>query len=146
MDTDSRIKASIYHSFATTARAPSVQQLARQHELLPEEIIAAMQRLFAARVLVLKPDGASIRMAPPFSAVPTQHSVKVDGRDYYANCAWDALGIPAALHKAGTVFSRCELSGDPLRLEVEPTRPPDSDWLFHCAVPAARWWQDIVFT
>jgi hypothetical protein len=24
--------------------------------------------------------------------------------------------------------------------------PAPSDWLFHCLVPAAHWWDDIVFT
>jgi hypothetical protein len=24
--------------------------------------------------------------------------------------------------------------------------PKESDWLFHCLVPAAKWWHDIVFT
>jgi hypothetical protein len=33
-----------------------------------------------------------------------------------------------------------------MRLEVEPEGPASSDWLFHCVVPAAYWWDDIVFT
>jgi hypothetical protein len=37
-------------------------------------------------------------------------------------------------------------SGDPLRLEIEVAGPGPSDWLFHSAVPAAHWWDDIVFT
>ena len=95
---------------------------------------------------MLEADGESIRMAPPFSGVPTQHVVAADGVSYFANCAWDALGIPAALHKPATVRSRCEQSLEPLELEVSSGGPERSDWLFHCVVPAARWWDDIVFT
>ena len=65
---------------------------------------------------------------------------------YYANCAWDALGIPAALHQEGVVHSSCGQSGAPLRLEVGRDGPEPSSWLFHCQVPAARWWVDLVFT
>jgi len=96
--------------------------------------------------LVLETDGSSIRMAPPFSGVPTQHVVIVDGKQYFANCAWDALAIPAALHRSGIVYSRCEQSGEPLRLAVGSDGPEATSWLFHCLVAAAKWWDDIVFT
>ena len=85
-------------------------------------------------------------MAPPFSGVPTQHVVDVDGKLYYANCAWDSMGVIAALHKPGTIHSRCEQSGEPFNLQVRVEVPEPSDWLFHCLVPAAKWWDDIVFT
>ena len=85
-------------------------------------------------------------MASPFSGVQTQHIVEADGIRYFANCAWDALGVPAALHKPATIHSRCEQSGEPLHLAVSLQGPEPSDWLFHCLVPAAKWWDDIVFT
>jgi hypothetical protein len=85
-------------------------------------------------------------MAPPFSGVPTAHEVEIGGQRYFANCAWDALGIPAALHREALVRSGCGQSGVPLRLEVGIQGPEPSGWLFHCQVPAARWWADLVFT
>ena len=85
-------------------------------------------------------------MAPPFSGVPTQHRVKSGGIEYFANCAWDSLGIVAALRRPADIASRCEQSLEPLALHVGPDGPPPSPWLFHTPVPAARWWQDIVFT
>ena len=33
----------------------------------------------------------------PFSANPTPHRVLAVGREWYANCGWDAFGILAAL-------------------------------------------------
>jgi hypothetical protein len=104
------------------------------------------QRLRAQRLLVLEEDGSSIRMAPPFSGVSTPHIVEADGIQYFANCAWDALGILAALYTTGTVHSECAQSGEPFQLHVDSQGPEPSDWLFHCLVPAAKWWDDIVFT
>jgi hypothetical protein len=95
---------------------------------------------------VLKADGESIRMASPFSGIPTQHVVEAGGLRYYANCAWDTLGVIAALHQPGVVHSRCAQSGEPYRLQVGLGGPQVSDWLFHCLVLAAKWWEDIVFT
>jgi len=96
--------------------------------------------------MLLEPDGQSIRIAPPFSGVPTQHVVEASGVRYFANCAWDSLGIPAALHRPARVRSRCEQSMEPLDLAVDLDGPESSTWLFHCLVPAARWWDDLVFT
>jgi hypothetical protein len=111
-----------------------------------EAVTAAYARLRALRLLVLEADGATIRMASPFSGIPTQHVVESGGVRYFANCGWDALGVIAALGKPGTVHSRCEQSGEPFRLGVGCDGPERSDWVFHCLVPAAHWWDDIVFT
>ncbi len=45
-------------------------------------------------MFVFEADGSSIRTASPFSGVPTQHVVEASGCQYFANCAWDALGSP----------------------------------------------------
>ena len=146
MDLDLEVKLAIYRHFAETARRPSPEDIAERVAAPVSEVLDAYRRLRTQRVLVLEADETSIRMAPPFSGVSTQHRVEAGGLSYFANCAWDALGIPAALHQAATVHSRCEQSGEPFRLEIGLARSEPSDWLFHCAVPAAHWWDDIVFT
>jgi hypothetical protein len=146
MDLELRAKVSIYEHFATVGRRPSVGDVAARTGVPVPEMRAIFGRLRDQRVLVLEPDGETIRMAPPFSGVPTQHRVTAAGVSYYANCAWDALGIAAALHKPATVHSRCEQSLAPFELELREPVPERSGWLFHCLVPAAKWWDDIVFT
>ncbi|MGQ0721870.1 MAG: organomercurial lyase [Candidatus Eiseniibacteriota bacterium] len=146
MDVDLQVKLAVYRAAAENGRPPAPSRVAWEVGVDLDELRLSYARLRERRLLVLEPDGLSIHMAPPFSGVPTQHLVRVDGVDYHANCAWDALGIPAALHRAGTVVSRCEQSREPLHLEIGPDGPEPSTWLFHCVVPAARWWEDIVFT
>lgn len=146
MDFDTQIKLAVYRHFAETARRPSPGEVAELVGSDVGSVLDAYPRLRAQRVLALEADGSSIRMAPPFSGVPTQHVVIVGGKQYFANCAWDALGVPAALHRPGAVHSRCEQSGEPFHLEVGLEGPKPSTWLFHCLVPAAKWWDDIVFT
>jgi hypothetical protein len=85
-------------------------------------------------------------MAPPFSGVPTQHRATVDGKEYFANCAWDAFGVVSALGGTGDVLSRCEQTFEPLAVHLTGDAPPPSPWLFHCVIPAAQWWKDIVLT
>src|SRR5262245_3567207 len=150
MSDDLQVKLAVYRSFAETGRRPCPYDVARRFGASLPEVLEAYVRLRAQRVLVLEADGASIRMAPPFSGVETQHVVQSGGISYFANCAWDSLGIPAALQRPATVLSRCEQSMEPLRLRVGlggPEGPEaNSGWRFHCAVPAAHWWDDIIFT
>ena len=146
MDFDASVRQAVYQHFARTGQAPSLAQIAAELECVEDEVRAGYARLRANRVLLLEPDGETIRMAPPFSGVPTPHTVEVGGQTYFANCAWDSLAIPAALHQEGLVHSSCGQSGAPLDLRVGLDGPEPSQWLFHCQVPAARWWADLVFT
>jgi hypothetical protein len=146
LEFDHQIKMAVYGHFAETGQRPAPEDVAKRVGWDSGGVIDAYRRLRAQRVLVLEDDESSIRMAPPFSGIPTQHVVESDGVRYFANCAWDALGVPAALHQHASVHSRCEQSGEPLHLDVGLDGPASSDWLFHCLVPAANWWDDIVFT
>jgi hypothetical protein len=146
MSFDDTVKLAIYTGVADRARMPTLVQVAESVKAPVADVKEAFARLYQNRVLVLQPDGVSIRMAPPFSGIPTQHRVQVGGKEYFANCAWDALGIPAALHREGQVFSRCEQTLEPLHLNVGRNGPDPQPCVIHFAVPAALWWQDIVFT
>jgi hypothetical protein len=146
MELEVRAKLAIYQHFAAVGSRPSVDDVATRLGVAVPRVRELLGRLRTQRVLVLEADGESIRMAPPFSGVPTQHRVTSAGTSYFANCAWDALGIPAALRQTAVVHSRCEQSLEPLELAVGDRGPDACDWLFHSVVPAARWWEDIVFT
>lgn len=146
MDLDLEVKLAIYHHFAETTRRPSPDDIAARLQLEPSAVLDAYRRLRAQRVLVLEEDGASIRMAPPFSGVPTQHVAEVEGKRYFANCAWDVFGVVAALQKPGIAHSRCEQTHEPLHLALDANRPEAPGWVFHSLVPASHWWDDIVFT
>jgi hypothetical protein len=122
-------------------RAPSPAEVGD-----PVDVLAAWRRLHEAHALVLEAGGDALRMANPFSAVPTAHRVRAAGRWWYANCAWDALGICAALHADGRVETSCPDCAEPIAFEVRDGRPDDESLLFHCLVPAREWWSDIVFT
>ena len=138
VDFGTSVKVAVYRATAESGHPPSLAAVVAKVGATPAQVKEAYARLRASRLLLLEADGVTIRMAPPFSGVPTQHRVIVDGLEYYANCAWDALGIPAALHRRGVVHSRCEQSLEPLDLEVDLNGPAPSGWLFHCLVPAAR--------
>jgi len=146
MDLDTRIKLAVYRDVAERGILPRAEEVASDVSVTVQDVRDSYARLAQRRLLVLEPDGLTIRMAPPFSGVPTDHRVRSGGIAYFANCAWDALAIPAALHRPAVVESRCGQSEIPLHLEVGLDGPEPSSWLFHVSVPAAQWWRDIVYT
>jgi hypothetical protein len=143
---DLALRTAVYRHFAATGRSPTLEAMGAAVGATGEQVQDGYRRLYARRMLVPAGDFASIRMAPPFSGIPTQHRAKVKGMEYFANCAWDAFGVVAALGGTGDVLSRCEHTLEPLALHLTPAGPPASGWRFHCVVPAAKWWNDIVFT
>ena len=146
MDLDVQVRLTVYQHFATTGERPEPRRVAERVGSDVATVVDVYARLADKRLLVLEDDGESIRMASPFSGVPTQHVVESAGVQYFANCAWDSLGVIAALRRPGDVHSRCEQSGEPLDMHVAVDGPGSSDWVFHCHIPTARWWDDIVFT
>ena len=135
-----------YAMFVELGRAPSADEVARAAALSTADTVAIWRELHRAHALVLNPATSEIRMANPFSAVPTAYRVQAAGRWWYANCAWDAFGICAALHADGGIETSCPDCGETIVLDVRDQRPSDEALLFHCLVPAVRWWDDIVFT
>ena len=112
----------------------------------PEATVAAWLRLHDAHAIVLYEGTTHLRMANPFSADQTPYRVWADEKWWFANCAWDAFGICAALHSDGRIETSCAECSEPIVCEVRDAQVSDENLLFHCLVPAAHWWDDIVFT
>jgi hypothetical protein len=131
--------------FVELGCAPSAEDVAGRANLSVPELEDAWRVLDHEHALVLNPATNEIRMANPFSAVPTAYRVQAGGRWWYGNCAWDAIGICAALHTDGHIETSCPDCGEAIAFDVRDRRPDDKRLLFHALVPAWRWWDDIVF-
>jgi hypothetical protein len=140
------VRLYIYSQLAETSAAPSTADTATAlgH---PEALIAAAYRALAdARMLVLRPGTDTVWMAMPFSNMQTAFTVVAGGRAYYANCAWDAFGIPAMLGIDARIFTTCADCGGALERKVANGTLPESRGLVHFALPPRRWWDDVGYT
>jgi hypothetical protein len=142
---DDRVRGYVYDMILRDGEAPSIAELAHEAGSSPEEIRKSLQRLAVARNLVIHPETGAIVMAPPFAAAPTPFPVSVPPRRFYANCIWDALGIPAMMHKDARIETSCGDCGSPSTIEVRE-QGVHGEGLMHFAIPARDWWKDIVFT
>ena len=147
MDFENSVKMTLYRMIADTGRVPDVAQTAAAMNAPTGDVQAAFEQLRHQRLLVFEPvDPTRIRMAPPFSGVPTSFLVHARGREYFANCVWDALGVAAALHSDAVVDASDGQTGEAMTLEIQGGELTPCQGLAHFAVPAAKWFEDIVFT
>ena len=146
-DLDNRVRLYIYERFVADGRPPTAAKTAAALEMAEDQAEDAYRRLEQGRVIVLAPGTTSVWMANPLSAVPTRFRVVTDdGRSWWGNCVWDALGVLAMVGSDGMVDTSCPDCGEKIELRVESGELQPVDAVIHFAVPAARWWENIGFT
>lgn len=142
---DLAVRSAVYARFAA-GDVPSGSAVAADLAMDVDAVIECYERLAVARVLVLDADSRQVWMAMPFSAVPTAFRVDGLGRHWFANCAWDAFGIAAALSCDVSIATYCLDCGTPMAYGVRGGELTNRDGVVHFAVPAKQWWDDIGFT
>lgn len=142
---DKEVRYHVYDHAMREGLPPTVAETSSALARSPDEVRASFQRLADGHVLVLQKEGGEILMANPFSAVPTPFLVEVGDRSYYGNCIWDAMGIPAMLKQDATIEASCGCCSTAMNLKVTNSSLEEARGLAHFAIPAARWWDDIVF-
>ena len=140
------IRAFVYDHFKETTQPPSAEVTAARFDLTRDEAVSAYEELHQRHAFFLEPGTHNILMANPFSSVETPFKVYLGNKTYFANCAWDSLGIPAALHADAEIEATCSQSGHPIRLSVKDAKVSSSDTLVHFLVPFHEWYNDLVFT
>ena len=141
-----QVRHFVYSHFADTTLPPSVDDTARHFNISIEEAGETYNELNNRHAFFLEPGTLSVRMAWPFSAIPTDFKVHADGRTYYANCAWDMLGIPVVLQTNAVIEAVCSESNESVQLEIRDGQINNYDLLIHFPLPFARWYDDLTFT
>ena len=143
---DSTVLRTVYAHFVATGRPPSAAEIATALAISTDEALVPFRRLHERHALFLEPGKDTIRMAHPFSGVPTAFNVRANGQDYWANCAWDALGIAGALHADAEIVATYAEVAARLTLSVEHGEVGGPTAVVHLQVPFRRWYDDLVET
>lgn len=142
------IRAHIYQFFVERGRPPSTSETASHFRMAESDARDAYQRLHDAHTILLEPGTTNVRMANPLSAVETPFRVTANGRTYFANCAWDSLGIPAMLGTDATVeaaYTEADGSTTSARYQIVNDEL-QGDGLVHFTLPFRRWYEDQIHT
>lgn len=142
-----RVRTFIYEHFAKTAQAPDLTTIAQQFDLSSTQATDILNSLHDIHALFLAPGTTNIRIANPFSGVPTPFEVDANGKRYWANCAWDSFGVIAALQATdGVIHATCAHSNTPLQVQIHQGAVVDTTAIIHILVPFREWYQNMVFT
>jgi hypothetical protein len=142
-----RIRLHVLDRATKAGQVPDAAEVAHGLGCSRADVTEAYQSLGEGHVYVLEPgDPTRLRMANPFSAVPTPFTVEAGGRSYFGNCVWDALGVVSLLGGDGRVLTSCPDCRETMVLEVAQRRLARAEGVVHFSVPARRWWDDIIYT
>lgn len=151
-ESDWQLRAEIYARFVEQGRPPPAAEMAERRGEAVADTRAAYRRLHEAHQILLDEAG-DIRMANPLAGRPTDYAVYLNDerrsegeRRLWANCAWDALGVSALLGQDARMVAKHPNSGAELRFAVADGDLRAPDWLVHFALPARRWYDDLVHT
>jgi alkylmercury lyase len=139
------VRETIYTVTVATSRVPTMAEIAVHTGMHDDDVRGACRALADAHVVILRPDGRELWAAPPFSAVPTAFRVLAGSRTWFAPCAWDAFGIPAALKNDADIHARCAWTGETLPAGTRGGRAYGIG-VIHLEVPARHFWNDIIYT
>ena len=143
---EQRVRWHVYQHFVEHTVPPTVADLAGTLNVSLDEMETAYRHLDRYHAFFLEPGTLDIRMANPFSGVPTSFRVHTNGRSYWANCAWDAFGIPAMLGTDAEIEAACGDCQAPLRLQVRNGQVVGNNEVVHFAYPFRLWYNDLIET
>lgn len=140
------LRIGVYDHILSTGLPPSLRQLAGDYDATPADVKQWLADLKIGKTILTHPQTGEIWMAGPFASEETPYAVSGSRTTWWANCAWDMLGIAMIAEEAVRIETRCTDCGEPMALEASPDRPPDSSAVVHFLVPARQWYADIGFT
>jgi hypothetical protein len=142
---DQQVRKYVYDQAMQRGHLPSLAETSTALAIPLADAQAAFQRLAEGRVFVLQPETGEILMANPFSTVPTPFLVELEAFSCFGNCIWDALGVAAMVKQDARIKTACGDCGTALELSVVDGRVQGDSGIIHFALPARRWWEDVVF-
>ncbi len=147
-DFDREVRIAIARSIKTRGTVPTIAAVAAELGKDIETVDASFARMIEGHAFIARKDSHEIFTYNPFCAEPTDFFVTAAGRVWFGICAWDALGIPAALGEAGVVETHCPDCDESLVVEVDADGGTElQTWtVMQVGVPARDFWKDIYFT
>jgi len=139
------IRQLIYIHFVDIGRAPTIEKVSTKFNLSNEQTISFFKQLADDHIIVLEKD-LQIRMALPFSNIPTRFKVLSGYGSWWANCAWDVFGIPAITGLDSQFTASCLDCGDSINVMIESGKVSGDNGIIHFEVPARSWWDDVIYT
>lgn len=121
------LRDGVYRLWPEIGRAPRAREIARALSMTEPDVNRTLDALssreFPCGSIERAHRSDRIVFAWPFSNVPTEYVVKIQGsKPVYGRCAIDALGVSAMFGKPVEIDATSVSSGAPIRIAVNGTR------------------------
>ncbi|WP_030485880.1 organomercurial lyase [Nocardioides aequoreus] len=127
-----RVRRAAFTRLLATAAPITAAMLATEVDLTDEQVEAALRRLAAAGA-ISRDESGEVVAAGGLAVTRAWHRLLLDGRQYWTWCAFDGIGIPAALELDAVLDTRCPTCGAGLRITITagslPAGIPVVGWL-----------------
>jgi hypothetical protein len=143
---DLKVRHQIYRFFAGNCAAPSYQQIANLLNAEKENVRTSFHKLHERHMIFLEHNSDCIRMANPFSAIPTRFRAMAGNKQWWANCAWDSVGIAAALKIDVQIKASYPDTQETVDLQVNHGRVDGKNHMVYFPLPCRHWYDDLIFT
>jgi hypothetical protein len=139
---ESELHSALIRHVVERGFAPPTRLLAEQLGWSESELQGILKQLAAIRGVILKPNSFEVWAIHPFTLMPTPTWVIARTGAWWANCAWCALGIGAALRQNIRVTSRVGAEQEPIEFEIRDGRSTDPRLLIHFPFRPEEWWSN----
>jgi hypothetical protein len=142
MTRETELHTAIIRHVAQRGCAPSIGALRETLGWTESDVRAALERLAQLRGVILKPNSFDVWAIHPFTLMPTPTWVETQSNGWWANCAWCALGIAAALREDIRVVTRLGAERETIAFRVHDGRADNERLLIHFPFPPGDWWSN----
>ena len=143
---DLQVRYQIYQFFANQCQAPAYQEIAAILGVTEAKVRQSFHTLHDRHLVFLQPGTDAIRIASPFSAIPTRYKVSAGARAWWATCGWDSAGIAAALHADVHIRAEYPDSPETVEFDVIDGKLDGKGHVVYFALGAKHWYDDLVYT
>jgi len=142
MTEEAELHTAIIRHVAERGFAPSNSNLCARLGWDEIKLRAVLAHLADIRGVILKPNTTDVWAIHPFTLMPTPTWVETTQRGWWANCAWCALGIGAALREDIRIVSRLGAERETTEFVVRGGRANEQQLVLHFPFPPSEWWNN----
>jgi hypothetical protein len=126
--------------------APEPHELAALLQASEDKVFGALQRLQEDHGVVMHPHSPKIWVVHPFSLAPTNFLVHTTDGEWWANCAWCALGVAALLDRDVTITTTLGANDRQVYVHIQDGRVIETSFCIHFPVPMRQAWDNVIYT
>src|SRR4051812_36730796 len=101
------LRVFVYDKIASSGRPPATTEIGAHFGITPADARGAIADAQLGKALFPDPNTGEIAIAGPVAGIPTAYRVVANGVTWFANSAWDMLGVSAMFMTNVRIESKC---------------------------------------